>query len=407
MRKKILCLILIIGCLLSPLNVSFITYAKELPEEPEQLYARSAVLMDADSGRVLFGKEESVARPMASTTKIMTCIVALEQMQEEQVISISQNAASQPKVRLGLKEKESYRMLDLLYSLMLESHNDSAVAIAEGISGSMEAFAALMNEKAKAIGCEDTYFITPNGLDAKDETGVHSTTAVDLVRIMRYCIMESPKKEAFLEITRTAQYTFANTEGRSFSCSNHNAFLTMMDGALSGKTGFTGDAGYCYVGALQRDGRTFIVALLACGWPNNKSYKWADTKKLMAYGLDNYTYRPVWREPELGAVKVGNGVWEHAFFNREVYVPVVVKDPEPDLSVLLRKDESIDVSWKVKKEVEAPVKREEQLGTVTYQLNGKTIKTFDIIADKAVAEKNLERCAQVVARQFCLLWGNK
>ena len=100
---------------------------------------------------------------------------------------------------------------------------------------------------------------------------VHSTTAADLARIMKYCITESPKKEEFLEVTRTASYSFSDLEGKSsYSCNNHNAFLSMMDGALSGKTGFTAKAGYCYVGALNRDGKTFIVALLACGWPNNK-----------------------------------------------------------------------------------------------------------------------------------------
>lgn len=143
----------------------------DIPEELSQLYARSAVLMDADSGRVLFGKDEDVVRPMASTTKIMTCILALENMQEDQVTAASDHAASQPKVRLGVKGKEEFRIKDLLYSLMLESHNDSAVVIAEGIAGSVEAFAGMMNEKAEELGCSDTYFVTPNGLDGYDEGG--------------------------------------------------------------------------------------------------------------------------------------------------------------------------------------------------------------------------------------------
>ena len=96
----------------------------------------------------------------------------------------------------------------------------------------------------------------------------------------------------FLEITRTSNHTFTDLSGRrSFSCVNHNAFLSMMPGALSGKTGFTAKAGYCYVGALQRDGKTFVVALLACGWPNHKTYKWSDTRMLMEYGLSKYQYR--------------------------------------------------------------------------------------------------------------------
>ena len=264
---------------------------------PEELYAQSAVLMDADSGRVLFEKNGMEQRPMASTTKILTCILVLEKAGLGETAEVSRNAASQPKVHLGVRAGEKYYVQDLLYSLMLESHNDAAVILAEHVGGSLEGFAALMNEKAKEIGCADSHFITPNGLDAEDEEGAHSTTAADLAKIMRYCITLSPKKAEFLEITRTSSRAFSDVEGkRSFSCVNHNAFLGMMDGALSGKTGFTGKAGYCYVGALTRDGKTFIVALLACGWPNNKTYKWKDTRKLMESGLKNYEYRNVWED---------------------------------------------------------------------------------------------------------------
>ena len=267
-------------------------------DEPAELYAASAVLMDADSGRVLYGKNADVVRPMASTTKIMTCILALEYLRKhpDQTVEISEQAASQPKVHLGMQKGEVFYIKDLLYSLMLESHNDSAVAVAEGIGGSVEEFAKEMNAKAAEIGCKDTHFITPNGLDAEDESGVHSTTAEDLAKIMQYCIITSGEKEAFLEVTRTKEYQFQDTDRkRTFSCHNHNAFLDMMDGALSGKTGFTAEAGYCYVGSLRRDERTFIVALLACGWPDNKGYKWKDTRRLMEYGLEHYHYREVYR----------------------------------------------------------------------------------------------------------------
>ena len=270
----------------------------ETTTEVKQLYAQSAVLMDADSGRILYEKKGSTILPMASTTKIMTCIITLENGNLENQVEVSDYAASMPKVKLYMKKGETYRLKDLLYSLMLESHNDTAVAIAEHIAGSVEGFADLMNQKAAELGCKNTYFITPNGLDAQKEitaedgstkTVIHSTTAEDLARLMSYCIKKSPKKEEFLEITRTPSHTFTNSDGtRSFTCNNHNAFLSMMDGALSGKTGFTGKAGYCYVGALERDGKTFVVALLACGWPNNKTYKWKDTRSLMEYGLSNY-----------------------------------------------------------------------------------------------------------------------
>ena len=130
-------------------------YAKE--EEPESLYARSAVLMDADSGRVLFEKNGYEKMAMASTTKIMTCILALENGSVDAIVTASENAAKQPKVHLGMQTGERFYLRDLLYSLMLESHNDSAVAIAEHIGGSVEQFAAMMNGKAREIGCENTH----------------------------------------------------------------------------------------------------------------------------------------------------------------------------------------------------------------------------------------------------------
>ena len=376
---------------------------EDAPEELSQLYARSAVLMDADSGRVLFGKEEDVVRPMASTTKIMTCILALENMQEDEVAAASDYAASQPKVRLGVKGKEEFRMKDLLYSLMLESHNDSAVVIAEGIAGSVEEFAVMMNEKAAELGCSNTYFVTPNGLDGYDDGGTHSTTARDLAAIMRYCIKESPKKDAFLEVTRTKEYSFTNVKGdRSFSCSNHNAFLTMMDGALSGKTGFTADAGYCYVGALEQDGRTFIVALLACGWPNNKGYKWKDTRKLMEYGIANYQYQTVWQDMELKDIKAEKGIKKGDVFGGDAKIPVKVADSDKDFKVLLKEGEKVDVACDVSKVLAAPVKEGKKVGTVTYMLNGELLKEFPVITTESADKKDAGWCAEVLVKKLLM-----
>ena len=270
MHKQIISLILTMAILLFS-NIEVL--AADPPKESE-LYAKSAVLMDADSGRILYEKNGYEALANASTTKILTCIVALENCDLDSQVTVSSYAASQPKVHLGMREGQTFILKDLLYGLMLESYNDCAVAIAEYIAGDVKGFAQMMNDKAKEIGCEDSYFITPNGLDGKDETSFHHTTAADLAKIMRYCIKISPKTAEFLEITRTSQHSFSDMDGTStYCCNNHNAFLQMMDGALSGKTGFTGTAGYCYIGALEREGRTYIVALLACGWPNNKTYK--------------------------------------------------------------------------------------------------------------------------------------
>ncbi len=253
--------------------------------EPENLYAQSALLMDADTGRILFEKNGGEQLPMASTTKIMTLLVTLQNADLDGEVTVSSYAASMPDVQLNIREGERYRLRDLCYSLMLESHNDSAVAIAEHVGGSVEGFASMMNQKARDLGCYHTYFITPNGLDASDEQGVHSTTAEDLARIMRCCM----QNDEFLTITREPSWSFTDLDGtRNFTVNNKNAFLNMMEGALTGKTGFTNGAGYCYVGALERSGKRLIAVVLACGWPNHKTWKWSDTQKLMNYGIEQF-----------------------------------------------------------------------------------------------------------------------
>lgn len=357
-------------------------------EEPKNLYALSACLMDADSGRILFGKEEDVRRANASTTKIMTLIVTLEHADLNDVVTFSDYAASQPDVQLNGASGEQFLLKDLCFSLMLESHNDSAVAIAEHVAGSVEAFADLMNEEAAELGCMDTYFITPNGLDKEDENGFHGTTAADLARIMSYCIKESPMKETFLEITQTPSYSFSNIEGtRNYSCNNHNRFLTMMDGAISGKTGFTGNAGYCYVGALRRDDRTYVVALLGCGWPNNKNYKWSDTKQLMQYGIDsfekvNLLELEIPKEAEC-PLKISGAKTEG--YSRIKMTEVQNRTEEKQIeNILLRKDESIEFKLERKQRLEAPVEAGTTVGTLKYILNGQVVREEELVLKDSV-----------------------
>lgn len=374
------------------------TSSGRVSDEPGELYALSAVLMDADSGRILFGKNEEEVRPMASTTKIMTCILTLEHMEEGQTAKASKLAAGQPKVHLGMREGESFYIRDLLYSLMLESHNDSAVMIAEAIGGSVEDFAAMMNDKAKEIGCENTHFVTPNGLDGEDAAGIHATTAADLARIMRYCISESPKSGEFLKITGTRSYTFADADGEgNFSCTNHNAFLDMMDGAFSGKTGFTAEAGYCYVGALKQDERTFIVALLACGWPGNKSYKWKDTRKLMEYALANYEYRDVYKAFETLKIPVEGGASSADDLKTDCKVKVGLKEQAGQtgnsaLRVLLRNDEEVRVKTEVKPCLNAPVHAGETVGQYLYLLDGTELRRYDIVTLEDVEKRDFAWC---------------
>lgn len=370
---------------------------KEKAEKKEtvqlQLYAQAAVLLDADSGRVLYGKNEDEVLPMASTTKIMTCILALEYGNPDDIVEVSSYAASMPKVKLYMQEGEKYRLEDLLYSLMLESHNDSAVAIAEAVGGSVEEFAAMMNKKAKDIGCYDTCFITPNGLDAvvTDTGQIHSTTAKDLAKIMAYCVMDSPEKERFLEVTQTREYSFCDESGnRYFHCSNHNSFLSMMDEAVSGKTGFTNQAGYCYVGALESEGRTFTVALLACGWPNHKTYKWSDMRTLADYGMERYAYQDIYEEKEFQPVPVTNGIaGEDATPYENAFVKVELSCQETEsLPYLLCEDDVVEVKTELEERMEAPVHTGDEAGKVSYYLNDELIREYTIVAAGEVEKTN-------------------
>ena len=382
--------------------ILMMNFRMEVLAAPEELYAQSAVLMDAGSGRVLFEKNGGEQRPMASTTKILTCILVLENAELEEIAEASAEAASQPKVHLGVCAGEQYYVKDLLYSLMLESHNDAAVILAEHVGGSLEGFAAMMNEKAQEIGCEHSHFITPNGLDAEDAQGEHSTTAEDLARIMRYCITLSPKKEEFLEITRTASWAFTDVEGkRSFSCVNHNAFLSMMEGALTGKTGFTGKAGYCYVGALTRDGKTFIVALLACGWPNNKTYKWQDTRKLMEYGLENYEYRDVWEDIAFDEIPVKDGIPASGNIRDTAWVQPEVSGRE-EIRLLLRKDEKVSIKAEAEKQLAAPVKEGQNVGSVRYYLGDELMREIPVTLRSGVEKISFAWCAEKIWERMCL-----
>lgn len=385
--------------------------ASEEPD-PNELFAKAAVLMDADSGRILYAKNENEQMPMASTTKILTLIVTLENRNLDEKVTVSEYAASMPDVQLNIRKGETYYLGDLLYSLMLESHNDSAVAIAEHVSGSIEKFAELMNKKAKEIGCGNSFFITPNGLDATatvnstDGTNkevTHSTTAGDLARIMSYCIMDSPQKEMFLKITGTGNYTFSDIDGtRHFSCNNHNAFLGMMDGALSGKTGFTSKAGYCYVGALRRDNRTYVVALLACGWPGNKTYKWKDTKKLMTYGIENYTYhlfeeagvlnKPI--EPVAVLQAQSNKIGE------KVYILPILTEMGDETGILMKEEEKLQTVSNIKNELNAPVKKNTKIGSIKLTLNNQMVKEYCLYTNKDIDRIDYRWCFDMVMKYF-------
>ncbi len=343
------------------------------------LSAKAAALIDASNGRVLYEKNGEQELPMASTTKIMTCIVALENANLDDVVTISRYASSMPDVQLNIVAGEKFYLRDLLYSLMLESHNDTAVAIAEHVGGSVECFAMMMNAKAKELGCEHTNFVTPNGLDADE----HYTTAVELSRIAAYAI----KNQEFLKIINTPSWQFTEiNKGRSFTVNNKDRFLSLYDGAIGIKTGFTGKAGYCFVGAVQKNNKTFISTVLGSGWPPHKTYKWTDTKALMDYGVKNYEMKQVfYADKKFDPIAVLKG--------KEKYVPLYY---EGDISLLMRKGEKVHVEYTIPSWIKAPVMCDTEVGTAKYYIGDTLIGEVPILTKTSVEKIDFKYCFQKI-----------
>lgn len=331
-----------------------------------------------------------------------------------------------PDVQLNATNGEQFTIKDLYFSLMLRSHNDTAVIIAENaayyyicnlsdkerneliydisfipdysnnssflknISKEqskvlVRIFTDLMNKKALEAGCTNTHFVTPNGLDASDENGIHQTTAYDLSVMMSYCI----KNPDFIEITKSSSYSFSNLDGKRYSVTNANAFLSMYDNIISGKTGFTADAGYCYVCAYKDENKTFIVALLACGWPNNKSYKWTDSKVLLDYARNNFEKQVLLDNIKTFNVKVTNGTSDD--------INVVI---DKKYSAYVKSDDEVKIEYNIPDSIMAPVKKNDVIGTVTVFINNEAVKQYNIISDKDISKCKYARKVSRIIRHF-------
>ena len=354
------------------------------------LYAKSAVLTDADTGRILYGKDAGTPMANASTTKIMTCLLAIESGKLQDTVTFSEHACSMPKVRLGCPAGTQFVLEDLLYSLMLESHNDTAAAIAEYLAGSVEAFAALMNKRAAELGCQNTHFVTPNGLDRSDTKGAHQTTAYDLSLIMAACI----QNDKFLEITETASKTISSIDGTfQAALNNHNALLSMLDGVISGKTGFTAKAGYCYVGAYRQNDRTYTFALLACGWPNHKNYKWEDSKALISYGNEHYENRTILKEEEHQTIDLNRTVVKTFGKNHYYFTNTLSATKEAcAFRMLVSDSDEITVNTQRQKEFSFPVTEGDVVGTEEILWNGLPVQTRRILADETLFASEYPWC---------------
>ncbi len=246
-----------------------------LPTALDGVSARGAVLMEAESGNVVFGQNEHARLSMASTTKIMTALVALERMPLDTVITVTEQSVGVEGSSIYLMVGEMLTLEDLLFALMLESANDAAETIAVAVAGDVPSFAALMNEKASELGLVDTQFQNPHGLDAEG----HYTTAKELALLTRAALGNAE----FRRICATERHTIPlhNTDGVRLLL-NHNRLLSSYDGCIGVKTGFTKKTGRCLVSAAERDGVRLIAVTL--GAPDD----WRDHTAMLDYGFEVY-----------------------------------------------------------------------------------------------------------------------
>lgn len=354
-------------------------------ESPSALYSKSAVLMDGKNQRILFGKNENEKLPMASTTKIMTCLYALEQGNLSDIVTFSENAAAAPKVHLGARAGDRFLLSDLLYALMLESYNDAAIAVAEHISGSVESFCEEMTQQARNYGCYHTSFETPNGLDSKN----HYTTSSDLAILTCHAL----QNKQFRSIIREPSYSIKElNSGRLYSLSNKDAFLTSFPDAIGVKTGYTSGAGYCFVGAVEKEDRLLISVVLGSGWYPNRSWKWKDTKKLMEYGLEEFEPRTVSLSGELPArLPVIDGQTSSC----RLSVP-------DSVTLLAGKEEEITCVTDLPALLDAPIEKGETLGTVSLYTGKKLYRTWPVTAQNAVQKIDYKYCLKKLLERLLL-----
>ena len=250
--------------------------ASNSKEEPK-INSRSAVVYDRKSKKVIWGKKENERRPMASTTKIMTAIVVLENANLDDTVVVSKKSAGTGGSRLRLITGDKITVNNLLYGLLMVSGNDAAVALAEYVGGSIEGFADKMNQKAEEMNLENTHFITPHGLDMEN----HYTTALELAEMADYAM----NNKKFAEIVATKAKTI-NISGRSKSLINTNELLGNLEGVNGVKTGFTNGANRCLVTSVSRNGMNVIAVVLGA---DAKKDRTRDSVEIIKYAYKNYT----------------------------------------------------------------------------------------------------------------------
>ncbi len=340
--------------------------------------SRSCVVIDRNTNTILYGKNEKEKRKMASTTKIMTAIVIIENYNLNETVEISKKAAGTGGSRLGLKTGDKITIKDLLYGLMLRSGNDAAVALAEYACGDIKGFAELMNKKAMELNLANTHFETPHGLDSDG----HYTTAYELALLSNYAL----KNKTFAQIVGTKEYTIS-INGYPKQLSNTNELLGNFNGVYGIKTGFTNGANRCLVTACKRNDMDTICVVLGA---DTKKFRTQDSIKLINYIFENF--KPV-NIKELIDKDFNN--WKNENINKFIINKGISKDIKLSIDtsnisyIPIRKDfiNTIHTTINCKTYFEAPLNNNTEIGTINVICNNSDITSTKIFTDSTINKK--------------------
>ena len=390
MRKRIIIILILSMCLLTKtvkaniednenVNLDEILQTANVQTMP-QISSKIALVYDRASGKVLYEKNGYKQTKMASTTKIMTSIIVLENANLNDTVTVSKKAAGTGGSRLGLKTNDKITVNDLLMGLMLESGNDAAVTLAEYVGGSIQGFANLMNKKAAELGLKNTNFVVPHGLDNED----HYTTALELAKITDYAL----KIEKFRKIVETKAYN-VTINGYSKAIENTNELLGNLYGVYGVKTGFTNGAGRCLVTACKRDNLDIITVVLGA---DTKKIRTTDSIKLIEYIHKNYKVIDIekivnekfneWRDINERRISVNKGVYTNVTMRLKglEYTKMAVKNTEVD---------NINVDVNCLYFLEAPVEANKKIGTLKVKIGNETIQIVDIVVETEIKRKEI------------------
>lgn len=353
--------------------------AKPIGAEPE-LTVKIGLIFDRKSKTILYEKNGQKQVPMASTTKIMTAIVVLENADLKKVVTVEKKAAGTGGSRLGLKVNDKITIHDLLYGLMLESGNDAAVALAIEIGGSVEGFATLMNNKAKEMGLVNSHFVTPHGLDQEG----HYTTAYELACMADYAL-QIPK---FKEIVSTKNYN-VTINGQSKNISNTNELLGNLDGVYGVKTGFTNGANRCLVTACKRGNLDIITVVLGA---DTKKLRTENSIKLIEYAYKNYEVVNLKEKVEEQFEKWKQLNERRIYINKGKNKQVQLQLQEleyPEMAMKSTQKDNVVIEINSLYYLESPVKANEVIGSAKIQVQGKTVATLDIMTKEEIGKKEI------------------